>query len=82
MGFRTEPEAHLHSGSGLTAVDYSTFASRALDWTDRHLDLFELFDGDRAFEIKRGQRVGELAILVHAMYDVHSERTSPNSIEW
>jgi hypothetical protein len=58
-------------------ADYGTFASRALDWTDRHLDLFDLFDGDRAFEMKRGQRVGELAILVHVMHDVRGEGTSP-----
>src|SRR5215510_430431 len=58
-------------------TDHDAFATRALDWTDRHLDLFDLFNGARAFEMKCGQRVGELAILVHVMGAVRGEQRSP-----
>ena len=66
-----------HSYRVLRMTDHDAVATRALDWTDQHLDLFDLFDGARAFEMKRGQRVGELAILVHVMHAVRGEHLSP-----
>ena len=72
MGY---PGTHLYRVLAMT--NHDAFATRALDWMDRHLDLFDLFDGTRAFEMKRGQRVGELAILVHVMHAVRGEHLTP-----
>jgi hypothetical protein len=39
---------------------------RALTWIDRHLSDFDPFRGKRAFDRNKGQRVGELALLLQA----------------
>ncbi len=50
---------------------------RALDWILAHLDLFDPFRGGRPFAIKHGQRLGEIAILLHAYAGITGERESP-----
>ena len=49
---------------------------RALGWILAHLDHFNPFRGGRAFAIKQGQRVGEIAILLHAYAAITGERES------
>jgi hypothetical protein len=49
---------------------------RALAWILAHLDQFDPFRGGRAFAIKQGQRVGEIAILLHAYAAITGERES------
>jgi hypothetical protein len=55
----------------------SLVAERALGWIDRHLDRFDPFAGAQPFEVKRGQRIGELAILLVVLHGVRGERDSP-----
>ncbi|HVR06713.1 MAG TPA: hypothetical protein VMW75_01585 [Thermoanaerobaculia bacterium] len=50
---------------------------RALGWILAHLDLFDPFRGGRPFAIKHGQRLGEIAILLHAYTGITGERESP-----
>jgi hypothetical protein len=47
---------------------------RALAWILAHLDQFDPFRGGRAFAIKQGQRIGEIAILLHAYAAITGER--------
>lgn len=47
---------------------------RALAWIVDHLNEFDTFKEGRPFEIKHGQRVGELAILVHSYVALTSDR--------
>lgn len=42
------------------------FADRGLAWIDAHLEDFDPFADGRPFEVRLGQRVGELAILLNA----------------
>ena len=44
----------------------NAFVEKAVGWIDAHLDEFDPFKGGQPFEIRLGQRVGELAILLHA----------------
>lgn len=45
-------------------------------WIDRHLEDFDPFHGGRAFEMKNGQRVGELALLLQAYVMLTDDRES------
>jgi hypothetical protein len=42
------------------------FVTQAIGWIVRHLGEFDPFKNGQAFDVKNGQRVGELAILLHA----------------
>ncbi len=47
-----------------------------MTWIDRHLEDFDPFHGGRAFEMKNGQRVGELALLLQAYVMLTGDRES------
>ena len=50
--------------------------ARALDWLVGNIDEFDPFKDGRPFEIKHGQKVGELAILLHAYSSLTGDRDS------
>jgi len=52
--------------SGSAAEALNAFIEKGMDWMDAHLEEFDPFAAGRPFEIRLGQRVGELAILLHA----------------
>jgi hypothetical protein len=50
--------------------------AKALDWLVLHVNEFDPFKGGRPFEIKHGQRIGELAILLNAYVSITGDRAS------
>lgn len=44
----------------------NAFVEKGMAWMDAHLDEFDPFAAGQPFEIRLGQRVGELAILLHS----------------
>lgn len=50
--------------------------AKALDWLVGNISEFDPFKGGRPFEIKHGQKVGELAILLHAYASLTGDRDS------
>lgn len=58
---------------GATSDGLTRFIERGLAWIDAHLDEFDPFGGGRPFEIRLGQRVGELAILLHAYVELSGD---------
>lgn len=55
---------------------YARLVARALDWLVGNISEFDPFKDGRAFEIKHGQKVGELAILLHAYTTLTGDRDS------
>ncbi len=59
------------------AIDHVSFTQHALDWVAHHLSGFDPFMSRRTYEIRAGQRVGELAILLKAYVGLTGDRRSP-----
>jgi hypothetical protein len=58
----------------LTDRDCTRAVDSALSWIVAHLDEFDPFHGGGLFEIKNGQKVGELAILLQAYVAATGDR--------
>jgi hypothetical protein len=70
------PAAAATRRTTIDRVDRIDPVEEALGWILAHLDLFDPFRGGRPFAIKQGQRVGEIAILLHAYAAITGERDS------
>ncbi len=57
-------------------IDRVDWIEHAMGWILANLDQFDPFRGGQPFAIKQGQRVGEIAILLHAYAAVTGERDS------
>ncbi len=56
-----------------------TFVRRAMGWIERHLDEFDPFFYVGGYEMKNGQRLGELGILLRTLTSLDSRHGSPEA---
>jgi hypothetical protein len=58
------------------SIDFNLFRRRAFAWIGDHLDAFDPFVSQRSYEIRNGQRIGELAILLKCYVGLTGDRES------
>ena len=72
----TELGAPWLSDFGMTQQEASlegeirALTSKAMGWAVSHLDEFDPFKGGRTFEMRHGQKLAELAMMVHAYVEL------------
>lgn len=60
-----------------TKATIEFLVTRAFGWLVEHLEEFDPFKNGRPFEMRNGQRIGELAILLHAYTELNGNRSAP-----
>lgn len=65
------------SGSESLESEIEAMMSGALRWVDEHLDEFDPFKGGRPFEMRHGQKIAELATMLHCYVELTGDEQGP-----
>ncbi len=67
------------SGSESLESEIEAMMSGALRWVDEHLDEFDPFKGGRPFEMRHGQKIAELATMLHCYVELTGDEEGPEA---